>query len=47
LSLTIWNAAAPLYGLQVGLIWFIPGMLLATGYFVYTYRSFSGKVNLD
>jgi cytochrome d ubiquinol oxidase subunit II len=44
LSLTVSNAAAPLYGLQVGLIWFIPGMLLATGYFVYTYRSFSGKV---
>jgi cytochrome d ubiquinol oxidase subunit II len=46
LSLTVWNAAAPLYGLKVGLIWFIPGMLLTTGYFVYTYRSFSGKVNL-
>jgi cytochrome d ubiquinol oxidase subunit II len=44
LSLTVSNAAAPLYGLKVGLIWFIPGMLLATGYFVYTYRSFSGKV---
>jgi cytochrome d ubiquinol oxidase subunit II len=44
LSLTVWNAAAPLYGLKVGLVWFIPGMLLATGYFVYTYRSFSGKV---
>jgi cytochrome d ubiquinol oxidase subunit II len=44
LSLTISNAAAPLYGLQIGLIWFIPGMLLATAYFVYTYRSFSGKV---
>jgi cytochrome d ubiquinol oxidase subunit II len=44
LSLTVSNAAAPLYGLQVGLIWFIPGMLLATGYFVYTYWSFSGKV---
>jgi cytochrome d ubiquinol oxidase subunit II len=44
LSLTVSNAAAPLYGLKVGLIWFIPGMLLATSYFVYTYRSFSGKV---
>jgi hypothetical protein len=27
-------------------VWFIPGMLLATGYFVYTYRSFSGKVKV-
>ena len=44
LSLTIQNAAAAPYGLQVGLIWFIPGMLLATAYFVYTYRSFAGKV---
>jgi cytochrome d ubiquinol oxidase subunit II len=47
LSLTVSNAAAPLYGLKVGLIWFIPGMLLATAYFVYTYRSFSGKVKLE
>jgi|SRR5579871_426951 len=44
LSLTIHNAAAPLYGLQVGLVWFIPGIALAAGYFVYTYRSFAGKV---
>jgi len=47
LSLTVSNAAAPLYGLKVGLVWFIPGMLLAIGYFVYTYRSFSGKVKLE
>jgi cytochrome d ubiquinol oxidase subunit II len=46
-SLTVSNAAAPLYGLRVGLVWFIPGMLLATAYFVYTYRSFSGKVKLE
>jgi cytochrome bd-type quinol oxidase subunit 2 len=25
-------------------MWFIPGMLLTGAYFVYTYRSFSGKV---
>lgn len=30
-----------------GLMWFIPGMLRTTGYFVYTYRSFSGKVKPD
>jgi cytochrome d ubiquinol oxidase subunit II len=46
-SLTIYNSAAHPYGLKVGLMWFIPGMLLATAYFVYTYRSFSGKVKLD
>ena len=44
LSLTIYNSAAQPYGLSVGLMWFIPGIALATGYFVYTYRSFSGKV---
>ena len=44
LSLTVHNASAAPYGLSVGLVWFIPGILLATGYFVYTYRSFAGKV---
>jgi cytochrome d ubiquinol oxidase subunit II len=44
LSLTIYNTAAARYGLEVGLIWFIPGMLLTSAYFIYTYRSFAGKV---
>jgi cytochrome d ubiquinol oxidase subunit II len=47
LGLTVYNAAAAPYGLKVGLMWFIPGMLLATGYFVYTYRSFAGKVSVE
>jgi cytochrome d ubiquinol oxidase subunit II len=47
LGLTVYNSAAPLYGLKVGLAWFIPGMILTTGYFVYTYRSFAGKVSAD
>jgi len=47
LGLTVYNAAAAPYGLKVGLAWFIPGMLLTTGYFVYTYRSFAGKVALE
>jgi len=46
-GLTINNAAAAPYGLKVGLAWFIPGMLLATGYFVYVYRNFAGKVTLE
>jgi len=45
-SLTIANSAAAPYGLRVGLYWFIPGILLAATYFVYTYRSFKGKVIL-
>jgi cytochrome d ubiquinol oxidase subunit II len=44
LSLTVYNTAAARYGLGVGLIWFIPGMLLTTAYFIYSYRSFAGKV---
>lgn len=43
-SLTIYNAAAPVYGLRVGLVWWVIGMVLVTGYFVFTYRHFAGKV---
>ncbi len=45
LGLTVYNAAAAPYGLKVGMVWFLPGMLLAMGYFIYTYRSFAGKVS--
>jgi cytochrome d ubiquinol oxidase subunit II len=43
-GLTIYNAAAAPYGLSVGLKWFIPGIVLAAGYFFYVYREFAGKV---
>ncbi len=43
-GLTAYNSAAPVYGLNGALVWFLPGMLLVAAYFVYTYRSFSGKV---
>lgn len=46
-SLTIHNAAAGSYGLQIGLAWFIPGMLLAVVYAVFTYRRFSGRLRLE
>jgi len=46
-GLTAYDAAAPAYGLNIGLFWFIPGILLATGYFVFTYRHFGGKVKLE
>jgi cytochrome d ubiquinol oxidase subunit II len=42
--LTIDTAKAGAYGLKIGLIWWVFGMLLATGYFVFVYRSFAGKV---
>jgi len=47
LGLTIYNAAAPAYGLSIGLRWWIPGMLLVAGYFFYVYRHFAGKVRLE
>jgi cytochrome d ubiquinol oxidase subunit II len=46
-SLTVHNAAAPHYGLVVGLIWWIIGMILAAIYFVLIYRMFRGKVQLS
>ena len=45
MSLTVADTATSPYGMRVGLMWFIPGMLLVTCYFVYTYRSFAGKVD--
>jgi cytochrome d ubiquinol oxidase subunit II len=47
LGLTIHNTATSQHGLAVGLAWWIPGMLLALGYFVYAYRHFAGKVRID
>jgi cytochrome d ubiquinol oxidase subunit II len=46
-SLTIYNAAANGYGLSVGFTWWIFGIILTTGYFVYVYRSFHGKASPD
>jgi cytochrome d ubiquinol oxidase subunit II len=46
-SLTVNGAKAPDYGLKVGLIWWIIGMILATGYFTFVYRSFAGKVVVE
>jgi cytochrome bd ubiquinol oxidase subunit II len=37
-SLTIYNASTTSYGLSIGLAWFIPGILLVGGYFLFAYR---------
>ncbi|HVN79686.1 MAG TPA: cytochrome d ubiquinol oxidase subunit II [Terriglobia bacterium] len=47
LSLTLYNAAAPAYGLRVGLVWWFIGIFLVSVYFIYTYRSFAGKVQTE
>ncbi|HMI52894.1 MAG TPA: cytochrome d ubiquinol oxidase subunit II [Candidatus Saccharimonadales bacterium] len=44
-SLTVSNTKAGSYGLKVGLIWWVIGMILTTGYFTFLYRSFSGKID--
>jgi cytochrome d ubiquinol oxidase subunit II len=46
LDLTIYNAAAPAYGLRVGLIWWTPAFLLAVAYSAFSYRHFRGKTVL-
>jgi len=46
-SLTVTNTAAPAGGLQMALIWWIPGMLLATGYAIFVYHHFAGKVSTE
>jgi cytochrome d ubiquinol oxidase subunit II len=46
-SLTVDNARAGEYGLRVGLAWWLIGLALASGYFVFAYRTFAGKVKID
>ncbi len=46
-SLTIWNASADSYGLKVGVVWWVIGMILVAGYFTFVYRHFSGKISAE
>jgi cytochrome bd ubiquinol oxidase subunit II len=46
-SLTISNTAAGAHGLNVGLVWWSIGMVLAATYFIFLYRMFRGKVRLE
>lgn len=46
-SLTIFNTAAGHHGLAVGLVWWILAATLALAYFVFIYRMFRGKVQLE
>ena len=43
-SLTVYNTRAQDYGLWVGLVWWVLGMILTTGYFYYLYRTFRGRI---
>jgi cytochrome bd ubiquinol oxidase subunit II len=44
LSFTITNVQSSDYGLGVAVIWWLPALALTTGYFVFLYRRFAGKV---
>jgi cytochrome d ubiquinol oxidase subunit II len=46
-SLTVTNAKAGAYGLKIGLIWWLIGMILAAGYFTHVYRTFAGKISTE
>lgn len=46
-SLTVFATASAEPGLRVALWWWAPGMLLVTGYFVFLYRNFAGRVEPD
>jgi len=46
-DLTIYNTAAGIHGLSVGLVWWTLGAVLAAAYFVFVYRMFRGKVTLE
>lgn len=45
-SLTVYNTAAPSYGLGVGIVWWTIGIVIALGYFTYLFYAFRGKVKV-
>lgn len=45
-DLTIANTSAARHGLNIGLVWWTPGAVLAIAYFTLIYRMFRGKVQL-
>ena len=45
-SLTVTNATAGAYGMQIGLWWFLVGFILLIGYQVCAHQAFRGKVKL-
>jgi cytochrome bd-type quinol oxidase subunit 2 len=46
-SLTVFNSKTGDYSMRVGLVWWLVGIILAIGYFVFLYRFFRGKVTLE
>jgi len=46
-GLTIYNAKASEYGLRVGMMWWVVGIVLAIGYFIFLYRQVRGKIGIE
>jgi cytochrome d ubiquinol oxidase subunit II len=46
-SLTVDNASAAMYGLRIGIYWFVPALMLVAGYSAFVYRHFRGKVQAE
>ena len=46
-SLTIQNAATDAYGLKIALCWWIPGIILAIGYFIFLYTRLPRKFTVE
>ena len=46
-GLSLYDAAAPRYGLRIGLYWWIPGILLAIGYFVFIYSRLPKTISVQ
>lgn len=46
-SLTVYNSKAGDYGMNIGLFWWIPGIILAILYFIYLFYHFRGKIKLN
>ncbi len=47
LGLTAFDTATSAYGMKMGLLWWIPGMVLVTIYFRMVYTHFGGKVSME
>jgi cytochrome d ubiquinol oxidase subunit II len=45
-NLTIMNSITSSYAMKVALVWWVIGIVIAVGYFVFVYRMFKGKVSL-
>ncbi|MGB5525455.1 MAG: cytochrome d ubiquinol oxidase subunit II [Gemmatimonadota bacterium] len=46
-GMTVTDAASSPYGLRVALVWWIPGMVIACGYFVFLYRTLPATVSVS